>query len=446
MIYAFCTPKALERNVQDFRQALAMHCKNKGHKYRYLVFPEPAYFSGATFDSEADFYGATFTVWADFSNATFNKRANFLGAKFYATAAANFTDVKFNDDVDFGNAKFCDGARFSQAKFTGWADFSGGKFTKQVDFSGAEFKGPVEFCVRSFYEAKFEDTRFAREADFFCATFTARANFFRARFAEGADFSGVKFARDKEVVFRGTRFLGVTLFASTEEDGDPAEIFSKADVDFSEVIIAPLDALIFRNADLQKCRFLNADLRKAEFTHVKWHEKWGHLRVYDQEVAEQKHEKDKWSHIEQLYRQLKQNYEDRRDYEHARHFHYGEKEMRRRNSRWGLWILLSVYRCVSGYGESALCPFLWAVVLLATSSAAYLCGSLLHVNKDASSILDPTSMRDVGLYSLRVMTLLRPNDFMPNGFWGNFVNMLQSIFGPLLFALFALALRQRLKR
>ncbi len=48
-------------------------------------------------------------------------------------------------------------------------------------------------------------------------------------------------------------------------------------------------------------------------------------------------------------------------------------------------------------------------------------------------------------YSFRVMTLLRPTDLAPIGI-AKFVNALQSLLGPLLLGLFALAVRQRLKR
>ena len=48
-------------------------------------------------------------------------------------------------------------------------------------------------------------------------------------------------------------------------------------------------------------------------------------------------------------------------------------------------------------------------------------------------------------YSFRVMAFLRPDDFTPIGY-GKVVHTVQSLLGPLLFGLFALAVRQRLKR
>ena len=77
---------------------------------------------------------------------------------------------------------------------------------------------------------------------------------------------------------------------------------------------------------------------------MKWPEIGGRFRVYDEDVELSDGETRPWALIEQLYRQLKQNYEDRRDYERARDFHYGEEEMRRKNP--GLQ---------GGFGFSSLC-------------------------------------------------------------------------------------------
>jgi hypothetical protein len=58
-----------------------------------------------------------------------------------------------------------------------------------------------------------------------------------------------------------------------------------------------------------------------------------------------------------------------------------------------------------------------------------------------------TKVKDWGLavdYGLRVMTLLRPDDLVLEGY-ARHVNTLQSLLGPLFLGLFALAVRQRLK-
>jgi hypothetical protein len=48
-------------------------------------------------------------------------------------------------------------------------------------------------------------------------------------------------------------------------------------------------------------------------------------------------------------------------------------------------------------------------------------------------------------YSFRVMTFLKPDDLVPVG-CAHVINTFQTLLGPLFLGLFALALRQRLKR
>ena len=52
----------------------------------------------------------------------------------------------------------------------------------------------------------------------------------------------------------------------------------------------------------------------------------------------------------------------------------------------------------------------------------------------------------VGHYSFQVMTLLKPTDLEIVSFAGKVVHTFQSVVGPIILALFALALRERLKR
>jgi hypothetical protein len=113
--------------------------------------------------------------------------------------------------------------------------------------------------------------------------------------------------------------------------------FSEAEVDFTHVIVEPLEALTFRDTDLQKCRFEGTDLRKVEITGAFWPKIGSCFGVYDEIVPLDGDEIRPWGHIERVYRELKQYFEDRRDHERTGDFHYGEKEMRRRNPEtpWG---------------------------------------------------------------------------------------------------------------
>ena len=146
-----------------------------------------------------------------------------------------------------------------------------------------------------------------------------------------------------------------------------------------------------------------------------------------------------WPHIERLYRELKQNYEDRRDYERAGDFHYGEKEMRRRNQETpiAIRVFLTLYWLVSGYGERFLRPLVGAGLLFVFSTLGYLqCAKLESIN---------ISWGEAVIYSLQVMTFLKPQITL-YGLAAKAIYTAESLLGPLFLGLFALAVRQRLKR
>ncbi len=347
-----------EKDEEAFEQALASHREENGDNFQHFVFPGHVdYFKGARFTESASFFCAIFNEGADFSSARFN-------------GWADFSDVKFVKSAKFLDATFTKGAMFSHAEFTEGADFCVAKFTEQASFSSATF---------SKHMAYFSEAEFSKEANFSHATFIEDAYFAGVTFTKGADFSGATFVKGAE--FFRARFLGRTRFLSRQENGNHIPIFFETVVSFKEVDMAP-DAVVFQDADLRKCRFLGTDLRKTWFANVTWPEivpkRWtkiGRRRgVYDEDWAEQKSDNRSIPHIEELYRQLKQNYEDRHDYERARDFHYGEKEMRRKNPDHPLHLrlLLKLYCCVSGYGELSLRPLGWAVGLLIASAVGYL--------------------------------------------------------------------------
>lgn len=457
--------KNLDKDRDDFRQALEDHRTRKSCDFSYFVFPE---YTG--------FRKTKFTEWASFFHVKFAE-------------SADFEDAKFFEGVSFSHAKFPEGAKFFATEFKKLTNFADAKFGKETDFSGdadfrvAKFEGRVSFADASFNgPSRFGDAEFMMEADFYNATFEHLGAFARVTFSGITDFSCATFEKGAE--FSRARFLSRTLFASNQAKGLTIPSFSGVEVDFREAIIAPLDALIIRDADLRKCGFLGTDLRKAEITGATWPKitvrSFGitistRNGVYDEIVLPKsesrlltflrsfslfrtyqrrdettnKTDTQPWPHVERLYRELKQNYEERRDYERARDFHYGEKEMRWKNpetSR-GLWFWLTLYKWVSGYGERWWPPLVCALVVFGVCTAGYLWfglsiqGSLTTLNW-TSGWSDWFRVAD---YSFRVMTLLKPAELTPVG-CARYVNTFQSVAGPILFGLFALALRQRLRR
>ncbi len=488
---------AAGKGKKAFDKALEVHRKENGDNFSYFVFPDEVHFGMAEFHEDArflrvkftqdaNFVGAKFNGIADFQNATFSRGSFFHDARF--DGVADFGEVSFGSCPLFMHTQFSENAHFSRAKFTGGVCLNGANFAEDAFFRNATLSGRLLFCDAKFNglvdfsyaecnekpdflratfakRSLFEQARFAKGANFAYAQFAKTVNFSSATFGGSTNFAGTVFSEDTnfhtttfdgggtfiDTVFHGTadfsgaEFLGRMLFASNDKK---RPIFSGVEIDFRSIHIAPLDVLIIRDADLKRCKFQGTDLRKAEITGAHWPTTGGRSRVYDEVAPLPEGKTRSWPHIERLYRELKQNYEDRRDYERAGAFHYGEKEMRRQNpetSR-GLRFWLKVYRCVSGYGERYWPPLLWAGVLLVVSTVCYVYCHLLHT-KAVGPVVDPVlHWWDAGLYSLRAMTLLKPSYLEPVRPLGVLISTGQSLLGPVLLGLFAFALRQRLKR
>jgi uncharacterized protein YjbI with pentapeptide repeats len=411
--------KKPDKDSTEFKNALTAHRQTKGDVFRGFVFPSIS-FEREEFAGEADFLDAEFLgEETAFSYVQFSGDAMFLG-------------TRFSGDTWFSDAKFKGRAAFLSAKFNGLASFYNVQVSGDTDFSRAQF---------------------SRDAGFTNVEFSGKANFLRAKFSGDAFFTSAKFKGNTD--FRSSRFQGRTLFISDNGSDGLIETFSLTDpkyvIDFTDLIIEKPETALFRNCDLSRCKFLGTDLRRIEFTNVTWSRIESRLGVNDEILAKKSKDKSNYPHIEQLYRQLKQNYEDRKDYERARDFHYGEKEMRRRNPNAspGLRILLTIYWAVSGYGERYVRPLIWIALLVFLSTIGYILSDTeIRITKEVTPVyISCGDWFKSFYYTFRVMFHLKPDDFaVPVGSVSQFLFIIDSIFGPVLVGLFALAIRQRLKR
>lgn len=463
----------------EFTQALERHRKERGDAFKYIIFPVKANFRRFTFSKLVDFRHATFSQEADFSNAKFLEGADFEEAKFensanfeYAefserakTAGANFQGTKFLRAANFGSVKFFKNVNFSKVTFFEEADFSFSEFSKDAYFVEAQFLNKANFKKADFYsaifsgEAIFNTAAFSGKARFEGTLFLAYAMFDKNIFSEGADFSHAFFS--VRASFRKCSFLGRTTFLGRPAvppkllhicKGMEPNIFHKVELDFREVNINPLDALIFRDADFNRCLFQGTDLRKAELTNEIWPEPQSYKRIvlHDEAVSVKKGKFTEWSHLEKLYRDLKKNYEDRGNHERAGDFHYGEKEMRRKNPDTSplLRAFLTIYWLVSGYGERYLRPLFWAGALWVVCTIGYLKFGIAPEGNAGKALAmgNACDWMRAGIYSLQVMALQRPEGLNVVGVAATGLRAIQGILGPVIIGLFALALRQRLKR
>ncbi len=422
-----------ENKDQDgrFTDAVKKQLDAGENNFREVFFPGPVNFSRREFSKTADFFMATFSGGADFSGATFSGKGN----------KAIFLGAAFNGMADFSGATFSGEAVFSGAIFSGGANFIGVTFWEKVSFYESTFPG----------EAAFDKAIFSGEALFFKSAFNSMVHFNLATIsATGRVFLLNLNPPDKQD--RSVPFMAKFLWLRQELGG----------------------RLRFQDISLAQVSFIGTDLRKVEFDRVTWGRKWLRDVVYDEILLHQR----RWAHIsyllkyggflakrhrherrqgepkndsfayfalvEHLYRHLKINYEEERDFKRVGDFHYGEMEMHRRGSFWRQWVPFSwhnLYRVLSGYGERPLRAFIW-LLLLIPAWAGLVWG--LGINQAGSQ--NPINYWDTFLFMFEKATLQRPE--WPKGItWlGKVLGSFSVLLLPGQAALFILALRNRLGR
>lgn len=160
--------------------------------------------------------------------------------------------------------------------------------------------------------------------------------------------------------------------------------------------------------------------------------------LYD-EVAMRSGEKIPYGNLKEVYQLLKEKYRQMGDNAKAGDFHYGEMEMRRREYGYCRRFLRPefLYWALSGYGIG----YIRAAVVLSLIVTGF---GWLYFTTDPS-VFSGNFLESL-LYSIQVSTLQRPPTPQDLSVSGRWIQSLQMIIAPLQIALFALALRMRLKR
>lgn len=246
---------------------------------------------------------------------------------------------------------------------------------------------------------------------FVARTFDKPVDFTKATFSQEADFPQVK-------------FMGSAFFHYARFSGE----------------------VVFQDVDLSRCSFLHSNIDKVDFRYCTFAKKgyrqnvlWDEL---DCDVARKKVDRKEYEPVRRLYLELKRNFEDKKDWNTAGDFHFGEMECRRKMKGWlgrNIFSLEALYFGLSGYGERPLRAFriLLEFVLILFP--------LLYILSEGKTITEYfTSLLD----SLKAATLMRlGNPIEPNtGFWKPIVAVTELIVVPLQTFLLALALRRKVKR
>ena len=361
----------------------------------------------------------------------------------------------------FGFATFTQNANFIRTTFTQYAGFHEATFMQNAIFSGAAFT----------QNAIFSGAAFTQDADFRGMTFTQDAHFEKTKFHGTADWRGGRFLDQAE--FRHTKF-------EPEIEGTPSAVFSLAK-------FAKPEDVVFDRVDLSRALFVNCDVSEFWFaSSVQWAKRKGNrgLAVFeekillDPELSEMQKSYGPIDHgaVEQIYHQLKKNYDARLDYRKANDFHFGEMEMRRLEIRtypkllkpWG-WLRRwlgpeALYRWASNYGNGYVKPMLWLLGFLLLFAALFPIPGLESRQpspKPAETYLGVWNRQDAWtnnlwteaklfgdslIASIDTAAFQRNPEYTPVYPWGRVLAILETLLTSTLFALFLLAIRRQFRR
>jgi hypothetical protein len=373
-------------------------------------FTEALYFNQATFYGVANFDSATFCNEANFDSATFYKLSSFSSATF--AGKASFNKASFSTIANFGRAKFSD-ASFNSATFSADAYFRLAKFSGNASFNSATFSGYTIFYSAEFSgNATFDSAEFSGESIFSEAKFSKnKANFRQATFVDEAEFSDTMFC------------FGADFYRSIFSNGAYFSANFKLDTFFNYVRYENQNKITFESKDMSKVSFINTDITRVRFSDkIVWggkdkftviEEKWLEDSASSKNNIEER-KKVSLGGVLSVYRNLRENYEFRLQFEEAGKFFIREMELKRKYRQEtvvssssssdftikknrlitrNIFSLIGWYHILSNYGESLWRPTVVGILIVfsftfffVTQSNPTLIPSVYNVSSNSSLI------------------------------------------------------------
>ena len=473
--------------------------------FHNATFGGSAGFDRAAFSGKAKFGKTTFSGGPTCIETTFGSEADFRHA---TLNGVGFLGTKFGGDAFFDGAIFSGETGFDGAAFSGKAGFNGATFKGDALFPSVRFEQARQFGpVLAYRGLILDDVEFAQPVLVEVSTTGVCCR--RARFAGGVQFR-LRWARvvlDDADLAAPSIMAGIPRLSS-EELAEREEQIARAwrrllgdEISGRPRLLslrrANVAGLGLSNVSVDDCRFfgthsldrlrLESDVSFAESRptlgawglSLGWDPwKWGGREVIAEERAwRANRSRGRWvaprwpdwlgddqpslldpGQIAGLYRALRKGREDAKDEPGAADFYYGEMEMRRlarrrvhspdghrvgtrvgevsrgRVERW----ILTAYWLVSGYGLRAWRAVAWlAVVTVLLAVAFHIVGFVVPPH--------PASYWTSLLYAFRA-TLSLTDDQVTLTAWGQLLQAVLRLTGPVLLGLALLALRGRVKR
>ena len=336
-----------------------------------------------------------------------------------------FTDAKFHGKLDFSKIIFKKQISFADSIFFETISFSGSIFDEEVKFTNASFRGNLNsFQFTEFKKmADFSDNEI-KNGKFNHAKFNI-VHFNNRVFKDITAFNHASF--EKENSFKQTTFYNVDFSESVFKKN--ANFDNTKFVDYATFSDIVCNELIKFNGNISNVSFLDMDIEKIKFGNkIIWKQiknkenfrdkiksklNWtrnSDFKIYDERNLEKQFEKNKlwwkrervgtwWKRkknpdalvslesIKNIYRDLRDNFDDTLRYETSGEFHVRELELKRKfqekqegdiiitSNRNFLWKHLSIYwlyNVLAQYGQSYHRPIYFAITIISISTCYFI--------------------------------------------------------------------------
>lgn len=240
--------------------------------------------------------------------------------------------------------------------------FRNKKFKKNISFSNCIFYNKFEIMLSTFEKGiNFYGSIFYDEISFKDVDLLANTNFTLCKFYSSVIFSlvlfhGVSFYKaifNDLTRIRGCDFEDYASFRCMETP-EPSSM-----IQFYFISFFCKNRTWFEESDMEKISFIECDLRYIIFRDMKWLKlKWPNskrkclideFKNFEDGKLDNKH----YERIRNEYQQLKQNFEESKNYTDAGDFYYGEMECKRKSLELLRFFptLTTIYWASTGYGE-----------------------------------------------------------------------------------------------
>lgn len=377
------------------------------------------------------FNGLTF--WEKGEYREFNQNVNFRYAIFQGYT--EFQGVKFKGYADFIEANFIDLTSFNVTSFL-----------LQVNFYNARFYNEVNFIVANFEKGVFTKTSFAKKAEF-------NNSHLKNTTFEGCNFNGM-------LNFTDAEFIENTLFYNTRMND---AIFDNINLTNSKLKFENIkfqkesivlfrniylkENVIFKNCNMTSIAFNNCNIEKPAFFNCDWNYN-SRLILKDEEITKEDFKAffPKLKEIEESYRQLKNYFENEKNWELSSLAYVSEMEIRKKRlfieKSYLPYFFYWFYGYFGGYTHNFTKPFLWFLNLtFVIAPIAYLFGYYFSFENNLLEIKDFNYL-DALRQSLTAGLPFINSNILYDSWWAM---SLQTIFSGILLTFIILALRKKFK-